>query len=122
MTNESEPHRTVEDRTADADLSLGDQLREQGDLDGAEAAFERVEATGDVRGSLKLAILLELHREDREAAETAWRRADEAGDVDGSGNLGRVLRDKGDVRGAEAAFRRCIDGAADVRSQTGQRS
>jgi len=92
-----------------AALDLGDRLIQQEDIDGAQAAYERVEKTGDVRGSLKLAALMEDHRKDREAAKAAWRRADEAGHVNGSGNLGRVLREDGDLRGAEAAFRRCVD-------------
>jgi tetratricopeptide (TPR) repeat protein len=108
MNDEAESH-FAKGQTVEAALRLGDQLLEQGDIDGAQAAFEQVEAAGDVRGSLKLAILMERHRENREAAEAAWRRADEAGDVDGSGNLGRLLRDQGDVHDAEAAFRRCVD-------------
>jgi tetratricopeptide (TPR) repeat protein len=90
-------------------LELGDQLLGQGDVDAAQAAYERAEAEGDIEGALKLAALMEDHREDRNAAEAAWRRADEAGNLNGSGNLGRMLREKGDVAGAEAAFRRCVD-------------
>lgn len=73
MNDEAESH-CAEGQTVDAALRLGDQLLEQGDIDRAQAAFEQVEAAGDVRGSLKLAILMERHRENREAAEAAWRR------------------------------------------------
>lgn len=73
MNDEAESH-CAEGQTVDAALRLGDQLLEQGDIDRAQAAFEQVEAAGDVRGSLKLAILMERHRANREAAEAAWRR------------------------------------------------
>jgi tetratricopeptide (TPR) repeat protein len=99
----------VEDAETEALLDRGDQLRGEGDLDGAEAAYEEAEEAGDVRGCLKLAGLLEDDREDFAAAEAAWRRADEAGNLNGAGNLGRLLREQGDPAGAEAAFRRCVD-------------
>ncbi len=109
-SEEAEPQSdAAETGDLDALLDLGDQLLQQGDIDGAQGAYARVEDAGDVRGSLKLAALFEDHREDHEAAEAAWRRADEAGHVNGAGNLGRLLREKGDARGAEAAFRRCLD-------------
>ncbi|HET8862822.1 MAG TPA: tetratricopeptide repeat protein [Solirubrobacterales bacterium] len=109
--SEFEENRTDEDsgRGGANALELGDQLLARGDVDGAQAAYERAEAGGDIGGALKLAALMEDHREDRDAAEAAWRRADEAGDLNGSGNLGRLLRDKGDAAGAEAAFRRCVE-------------
>jgi len=90
-------------------LQHGEQCLSGGDVDGARAAFEQAQAEGDVRGSLKLAALLEDHRKDLSAAEAAWRQADDAGDLNGAGNLGRLLREKGDLRGAEAAFRRSAD-------------
>ena len=86
-------------------LDLGDRMLEQGDIDGAQAAYERAEAEGSVHATLRLAALME----DLDGTEAAWRRADEAGSVDGAGNLGRLLKAKGDLRGAEAAFGRCVD-------------
>lgn len=94
---------------AEAEIARGDELLKERDIDGAQAAFERAEALGDVRGSLRLAALFEDHRRDPAAAEAAWRRADGAGHVNGAGNLGRVLKERGDMRGAEAAFRRAAD-------------
>lgn len=96
---------------ADADVAIvrGDELAREQDIDGAQAAFARAEALGDVRGSLRLAALFEDHRSDPKAAEAAWRRADDAGHVNGAGNLGRVLKERGDMRGAEAAMRRAAD-------------
>jgi tetratricopeptide (TPR) repeat protein len=107
------PSGATEAGNLDALLDLGDRLLQEGDIDGAQGAYDRVEGAGDVRGSLKLAALMEDHREDHEAAEAAWRRADEAGDLNGAGNLGRLLREKGDARGAEAAYRRCVDRGSD---------
>lgn len=92
-----------------ATVADGDRLLGEGDVDGAQAAYERAEAGGEVRAALKLAALMEDHRKDVAAAEAAWRRADDAGDVNGAGNLGRLLKERGDVRGAEAAFRRCCE-------------
>jgi len=103
------PAVSAEDAELEALLDRGKQLRDEGDLDGAQAAYEEVEQGGDVRGCLQLAGLLEDDREDFAAAEAAWRRADEAGSLNGAGNLGRLLREKGDAAGAEAAFRRCVD-------------
>jgi tetratricopeptide (TPR) repeat protein len=95
--------------TADVEIARGDELARELDIDGALAAFERAEALGDVRGSLRVAALMEDHRADPASAEAAWRRADDAGHVNGAGNLGRVLKERGDMRGAEAAFRRAAD-------------
>lgn len=103
------PAVSAEDVELKALLDRGDRLRDQGDLDGAQAAYEEVEEGGDVRGCLKLAGLLEDDREDFAAAEAAWRRADQAGSLNGAGNLGRLLREMGDADGAEAAFRRCVE-------------
>jgi tetratricopeptide (TPR) repeat protein len=108
--DESELRKAAEGGDPDALIALGDHLLySSGDLDGAEAAYEQLERTGDIRGALKLGALLEDFRKDQPAAAAAWRRADEAGDINGSGNLGRLLREQGDLRGAEAAFRRCVD-------------
>lgn len=109
IAEETDLRSAAEQGDMDAALNLGNLLLLRSDIDGAQRAYEQVEAASDVRGTLKLAALMEDHREDREAAEAAWRRADEAGQVNGAGNLGRLLREKGDVRGAEAAFRRCVD-------------
>lgn len=92
-----------------ATVADGDRFLKDGDVDAAQAAYERAEAGGDVAATLKLAALMEDYRKDTTAAEAAWRRADEAGDLNGSGNLGRVLKERGDLRGAEAAFRRCAE-------------
>lgn len=110
MADESAPQGSAETGEVDVLLERGDQLLFQAkDLDGAQAAYEEVEEAGDVRGALKVAMLMEDYREDPAAAEAAWRRADEAGHVDGAGNLGRLLREQGDTQDAEAAFRRCVE-------------
>jgi tetratricopeptide (TPR) repeat protein len=112
--DESELRTAAEGGDPDALLALGELLQyERGDLDGAEAAFARVEQAGDVRGTLKLGALLEDDRKDPVAAAAAWRRADEAGNLNGSGNLGRLLRERGELAEAEAAFRRCVDRGSD---------
>jgi tetratricopeptide (TPR) repeat protein len=94
---------------AGAARQLGILLQDRGDLDGAEAAYQRAGERGDLTALAKLAILIDIHREDPVAAEAAYRRADEAGSVDGAGNIGRILKERGDLRGAEAAFRRCVE-------------
>jgi tetratricopeptide (TPR) repeat protein len=88
---------------------LGVLLQEQHDLDEAEAAFGRAGERGDVVALGKLAILIDVYRDDPLRAEAAFRRADEAGSVDGAGNIGRILRDRGDLREAEEAFKRCVE-------------
>jgi tetratricopeptide (TPR) repeat protein len=93
----------------DAALELGEILLRHGDVDMAQNAFEWVQSKGNVRGSLKLAALMEDHRRDLAGAEAAWRAADDAGDLNGAANLGRLLREKGDLRGAEAAFHRSVE-------------
>jgi tetratricopeptide (TPR) repeat protein len=107
---ESELRKAAEGGSPDALLALGDRLlQERGDLDGAKDAYEQAERAGDIRGALRLGALLEDNFNDPTAATAAWRRADEAGHLNGSGNLGRLLREQGDLRGAEAAFRRCVE-------------
>jgi len=112
--DESELRKGAENGDPEALLALGDHLLfTSGDLDGAEAAYEQLERSGDIRGALKLGALLEDFRKDQSAAAAAWRRADEAGDLNGSGNLGRLLREQGDLRAAEAAFGRCVEGGSE---------
>lgn len=107
--DETQVRQADEAGDAAAARQLGALLEEQGDLDGAEAAYERAAGRGDVAALGKLAILIDIHRDDPGGAEAAYRRADEAGSVDGAGNLGRILKERGDLRGAEAAFKRCVD-------------
>jgi tetratricopeptide (TPR) repeat protein len=112
--SEVELRRAAEGGDPEALLALGDHLLEAGGkVDEAEAVFARAEQGGDIRGALKLAALREDFRQDKAAAAAAWRRADEAGDLNGAGNLGRLLREDGDLRGAEEAFRRCVDRGSD---------
>ena len=87
---------------------LGVLLQDRHELDEAEAAFSRAGERGDVVALGKLAILIDVHRDDPPRAEAAYRRADELGSVDGAGNVGRILRERGDLRGAEEAFKRCV--------------
>jgi tetratricopeptide (TPR) repeat protein len=94
---------------AAAARELGELLQDQRDLDGAEEAFGRAAERGDVVALGKLAILIDVYRDDPSRAEAAFRRADEAGSVDGAGNLGRILRDRGELHEAERAFKRCVD-------------
>lgn len=111
MTDLDEAQIRLADEEGDAAAArqLGILMQKRGDLDGAEAAFERAATRGDVAALGKLAILIDIHRDDPVAAEPAYRRADEAGSVDGAGNLGRILKERGDLGGAEAAFKRCVE-------------
>lgn len=111
MNEPSEEQLRQEDAAGDAVAArrLGAILDERGDLGAAEAAYERAAGRGDVDALGKLAILIDIHRDDPERAEAAYRRADAAGSVDGAGNLGRILKERGDLRGAEDAFRRCVE-------------
>lgn len=109
LLDETQLRQADEAGDAAAARQLGVLLEERGDLDGAEAAYERAVGRGDVAALGKLAILIDIHRDDPAAAEAAYRRADDAGSVDGAGNLGRILKERGDLRRAEAAFKRCVE-------------
>ncbi len=97
---------TAEDGTdADATFSLGVLLEEQGNVEGAEAAYRRADTLGHPAAASNLGVLLE-QRGDRKGARAAYRRADERGEANGAFNLGVLLEAQGDPAGAEAAYRR----------------
>jgi tetratricopeptide (TPR) repeat protein len=107
--DESVLRRRDAEGDAAAARGLGELLQDRHDLDEAEEAFGRAAERGDVTALGKLAILIDVYRDDPSRAEAAFRRADEAGSVDGAGNMGRILRDRGELREAERAFKRCVD-------------
>jgi hypothetical protein len=94
-----------------AGAGLGKLLLGAGDQAGAEAAFARADALGDVEGAAGLAQLFEA-RGELIAAEEALRRADERGHPTAALRLGRLRERRADLDGAIAAYRR-----ADERSE-----
>jgi tetratricopeptide (TPR) repeat protein len=94
-----------------AGAGIGKLLLDAGDRAGAEAAFARADALGNVEGATGLAQLLE-DRGELIAAEAALRHADERGDPDAALRLGRLRERREDLDGAIAAYRR-----ADERSE-----
>ncbi|MGH8967927.1 MAG: hypothetical protein ACRDXB_21755, partial [Actinomycetes bacterium] len=110
---------------------LGGILRILGDDEGARAAFERAAARGEPLAVSSLAAQLRDRRPlDRPALEAADRRVTEIDyDPDGWLKLGGLLARRGDLDGAEAAYRRGVErgvGGADfalrrLREQRGDR-
>ena len=91
---------------------LGLRLAERGDLIGAEAALRRAHEQGHPEAVHSLGRLL-ADSADAMAAKPP-SAADERGDPDAAFDLGIQLWDRGNLDGAEAAFRR-----ADERGHAG---
>jgi tetratricopeptide (TPR) repeat protein len=89
--------------------NLGILLQQQGDLEGAEAAYRRADEHGHADAAFNLAILLQQH-DDLEGAEAAYRRADARGHAEAAFILGMLLHERGDLEGAEVAYRRTDEG------------
>ena len=89
----------------DASFNHGLILEDQGDVDGAIAAYEGADEQGHAASASNLGVLLE-ERGATAAAEAAYRRADERGDATGAFNHGVLLEERGGVAEAEAAYRR----------------
>jgi TPR repeat protein len=78
--------------------NLGVLLEQQGDLEGALAAYRRADERGDANGSFNLGLFL-AHRGDLTGANEAYRRAVERGDpdvVDRARSALAELRENGD--------------------------
>lgn len=90
---------------------LGRILRLLGDDEGAYAAFQRAADRGEPLAVSSLATQLRDRKPlDRSALEAAYRRVTEIDyDSDGWLKLGGLLEWRGDLDGAEAAYRRAVE-------------
>jgi TPR repeat protein len=96
-----------------ASLNLGILLDRNGDLDGAEDAYQKAESLGEDRGTSNLGSLLNRCG-DLDGAEKAFRRADERGNEGAANNLGVLLEQRGDLKNAEEAYRRADDRGSEL--------
>lgn len=71
--------RQRDEGDAAAARGLGKLLQDPHDLGETEEAFGRAADRGAVAALGKLAVLIDVHRNDPSRAEAAFRRADEAG-------------------------------------------
>lgn len=94
---------------ASAAIALAKHYSQSGEHDEAVAAYKRAIERGADEALVDLGLYLWEVIGEVAAGEECLRMADERGLVNGSGNLGRLLRDRGDVIGAEAAFRRAYE-------------
>ena len=89
---------------------------EQGDADGAKAAYQRAIDSGHAKwapmAAYGLGVVL-ADRGDADGARAAYQRAIDSGHADwapkSAVGLGNLLSDQGDADGAKAAYRRAID-------------
>jgi tetratricopeptide (TPR) repeat protein len=95
---------------------LGVLLHNQGDVDGAKAAYQQAIDSGNPDYAPGAAFYLGNMLRDQgnaAAAKAAYRQAVESGHLDeapkAAVNLGAMLRDQGDADGAKAAFQRAVD-------------
>ncbi len=86
-------------------VRVGLELEEQGDVEGAQAAYAKADEAGAAAAACNLGVLLEA-KGDLEGAAAAYARADERGDAAGAFNLGLVLEERGDLSAAEQAYAR----------------
>jgi len=108
--------RQAADEAPGAANNLGVLLEEQGDLEGAKAAWQRAIDSGHPEAApgaaYNLGVLLE-EQGDLEGAKAAWQRAIDSGHADqaprAARNLGVLLQKQGDLAGAKAAYQRAID-------------
>jgi tetratricopeptide (TPR) repeat protein len=105
--------REVARGKSEAMVSLGDLLRWQGDLVGAQAAYRRAIDSGNSRAMIDMARLLMGDLGDAEGARAWFERAIECGDdelaVEATVDLGQLLMAfQGDAEGARAAFEQVI--------------
>ncbi len=104
------------DEEPDAAFTLGTLLAEQGDVTGAQAAFQRAIDSNHTQWAPKavyaLASLL-MEQEDLAGARAAIQRAIDSGQTEAAPMaacaLGDLLKEQGDVVGARAAYQRAID-------------
>ncbi|MDQ6731241.1 MAG: peptidoglycan-binding protein [Actinomycetota bacterium] len=99
--------RTQAEQSGDAEgaFSLGVRLEQQGDRDGALAAYERADQLGHSAAACNLGVLLEEQGR-LPAAEAAYQRAQQHGDGTGAFNLGVLLEQRGFAEGATRAYRK----------------
>lgn len=97
--------RVDQNDDVDAAFTRGLTLEDQGDVDGAIAAYGRADEGGHAAAASNLGVLLE-ERGASVAAEAAYRRANERGDATGAFNHGVLLEERGALAEAEAAYRR----------------
>ncbi len=90
----------------EAPVDLGKLLLEQGDHQGAEAAWRRADERGSAAGARNLAVFLRDERHDPAGSEAAWRRADDRGDPDAAVSSGLIYQERGESGDAEQAYRR----------------
>ncbi|MGB1582552.1 MAG: hypothetical protein ACPHCI_02060 [Solirubrobacterales bacterium] len=112
MNNQSDVSELLEaDAAGDADAAtaLARHYSQSGEHEEAVAAYKRAIDRGANEALVDLGLYLWEVIGQVAAGEECLRIADERGLVNGSGNLGRLLRDKGDLIGAEAAFRRAYE-------------
>lgn len=98
-----------------ATANLGVLLLEEGDLAGAQAAFERAIASRDANAAPSAAVnlgVLLAQQGDVAGARAAYERAIASGHPDrapeAAFNLGYLLAEQGDLAGAKAAFEQAV--------------
>jgi len=109
-----------ESDSEEAAFGLGVLLGEQGDVEGAKAAYQRAIDSGHTAqtplAALGLGGLLK-EQGDVEGAKVAYQRAIDSGHADAAPMaalvLGLLLGEQGDVEGAKAAYQRAIDSGHD---------
>ena len=100
----------------EAAIYLGVLLKEQGDVEGAKAAYQQAIASGHAEWAPEAAVNLgALLKEqgDVEEAKAAYQQAIASGHADmapkAAFNLGLLLREQGNLEGAKAAYWQAID-------------
>ena len=114
-----------------AAVNLGVLLEEQGDADGAKAAYQQAIDSGHAdqapKAAVNLGVLLK-EQGDADGAKAAYQQAIDSGHPDqapmAAFNLGVLLKEQGDADGAKAAYQQAIDSGhadagADGRGQPG---
>lgn len=86
-------------------FSLAGLLEQQGDIEGALAAYRQAVALGHLGAACNLGVLLE-EQHDIEGAEAAYRRSAQGGDPNGAFNHAGLLERRGALDEAIAAYRR----------------
>ena len=82
---------------------------DNGDIDGAKAAYERAIAAGSTDARLNLGLML-AHVGAPDEALAHLRAAEESGDPVASWAIGKILEGREDLQGAATAYRRSADG------------
>ena len=101
---------------AEKTFDRGERLKQQGDLAGAQAAYQEVTGSGHPdyapKAAANLGVLLAVQG-DIAGAKAALQRAIDSGHPDAApmatGAFGGLLHDQGDVAGARAAYQKAID-------------